>query len=111
LCATATRTKRPTVFSFDDENAPEPEDEGLKDALALLERKDNKKLISNALMQLDGEDAAIVTMFYYDDARVEEISEVTGLSESNVKVKLFRARKKLYGILEKMFRVELEIKN
>jgi RNA polymerase sigma-70 factor (ECF subfamily) len=111
LCASVMRTKKPVVFSFDDENTPEMEDEGLKDVLAQMESKDNRRMIGDALLQLDGTEAAIVTMFYYDDAKVEEISVVTGLSESNVKVKLFRARKKLYIILNKMFQRELEIKN
>jgi RNA polymerase sigma-70 factor (ECF subfamily) len=38
---------------------------------------------------------------------VEEIGEITKLSESNVKVKLFRARKKLYSILNEMLKGEL----
>jgi DNA-directed RNA polymerase specialized sigma24 family protein len=32
----------------------------------------------------------------------EEISDVTGISKSNIKVKLFRARQKMLEIIEKV---------
>ena len=32
----------------------------------------------------------------------EEISDVTGISKSNIKVKLFRARQKMLKIIEKV---------
>lgn len=67
-----------------------------------MDEKDRKKIISRALQQLASDDAAIVTMFYYDELTVEEISSVTGLGESNVKVKMYRARKKLHSILSRM---------
>ena len=38
---------------------------------------------------------------------VEEIGEIAKMTESNVKVKLFRARKKLYTILNDMLKEEL----
>ncbi|MEZ4903530.1 MAG: sigma-70 region 4 domain-containing protein [Spirosomataceae bacterium] len=34
-------------------------------------------------------------MYYIDESSIKEIVEITGLSESNVKIKLFRARKEL----------------
>jgi DNA-directed RNA polymerase specialized sigma24 family protein len=33
---------------------------------------------------------------------IEEISEVVGISKSNIKVKLFRARQKMLEIIEKV---------
>jgi len=34
-------------------------------------------------------------LYYMNDSTIEEIEQITGLSNSNVKVKLFRARKVL----------------
>lgn len=64
------------------------------------DRNDRKALVEWALAQLPAEDAAVVTFFYLEELGIEEIVTITGLGESNVKVKLHRARKKLLTILQ-----------
>jgi RNA polymerase sigma-70 factor (ECF subfamily) len=41
-----------------------------------------------------------MTFFYLEELGVDEIVTITGLGESNVKVKLHRSRKKLLSILQ-----------
>ena len=48
-------------------------------------------------------------MFYYDELSLKEILEITDLSESNLKVKLHRARKRLLTVVKN--NVEPEIIN
>ncbi len=50
----------------------------------------------------------LLTLFYYDENSIEEISEITEISSANVKIKLFRARKKLYIELDKILSSELK---
>jgi RNA polymerase sigma-70 factor (ECF subfamily) len=38
-------------------------------------------------------DALLLTLYYMEDNPIKEIAKITGLNESNVKVKLHRARK------------------
>jgi len=45
---------------------------------------------------LPEEDNLLITLFYKNENSIEDISEITGLSVSNVKVRLHRIRKKLY---------------
>ena len=52
-------------------------------------------MLEKALVRLTEDERALVTMFYLHEASVDEIHFITGLTRSNVKVKLFRARKKL----------------
>ena len=52
-------------------------------------------------------EATIITLYYLQDLSVDEIHEVVGISQSNIKVKLFRARKQLYKELEGMLKHEL----
>ncbi len=52
------------------------------------------------MARLDPEDASILSFFHLEELSVEEIVTITGLGESNVKVKLHRARKKLLTILQ-----------
>ena len=60
-----------------------------------------------AIKQLKEDDALIITLFYLNQNSVEEISEITNFSVSNIKVKLFRARKKLFPILTKSTKGEM----
>lgn len=41
-------------------------------------------------------------MFYKQEKTVEELASITGLSLSNVKVKLHRTRKKLMSLMQAM---------
>jgi len=63
------------------------------------ERAELRKVLDDALAQLNAEDASILSFFHLEEMSVEEIVTVTGLGASNVKVKLHRARKKLLDVL------------
>lgn len=54
---------------------------------------DLKKILDKALAQLDEQSRALVLLKDYEGYRYEEIAEITGLNESQVKVYLHRARK------------------
>lgn len=71
------------------------------------EANDRRAALEHALDRLAPEDAAVVTMFYLHEQNVEEIVTATGLSASNVKVKLHRSRKKLFDILNEHLREEV----
>lgn len=64
------------------------------------DREERSRLLHAALAKLPVEERAIIMLFYFEGAGTEEIAEVTSLSVSNVKTKLFRIRKKLYEELE-----------
>jgi RNA polymerase sigma-70 factor (ECF subfamily) len=53
-----------------------------------------------ALAQLPAEDRLVITLLELEEKPVREIAGLTGWSESNVKVRAFRARQKLKAILE-----------
>lgn len=72
-----------------------------------LEKQDRKKILKKALARLKEEDAFIVLLYYYKDNSIDEITEATGLSASNVKVKLHRGRKQLQKELNLLLREEL----
>jgi len=52
--------------------------------------------IEKALQMLTGQERILIEMYYYQEKSVEELAQISGLSESNVKVRLFRIRKKIY---------------
>jgi RNA polymerase sigma factor (sigma-70 family) len=61
-----------------------------------LDEVDRQRILEKALLRLPEEDNLLITLFYKNENSIEDISEVTGLSVSNVKVRLHRIRKKLY---------------
>lgn len=55
-----------------------------------------------ALEQLPPEDRAMIMLFYKDNKSMEEIAVITRLTETNVKTKIFRIRKKLFVLIKAM---------
>jgi RNA polymerase sigma factor (sigma-70 family) len=61
-----------------------------------LDENDRQLILERALSRLPEEDNLLITLFYKNENSIDDISEITGLSVSNVKVRLHRIRKKLY---------------
>lgn len=60
---------------------------------------DRQTAVRNAIASLPATESLLITLFYVNDHSVTEIHAITGLTEANIKVKLFRARKMLEGQL------------
>ena len=73
-----------------------------------IKNGEQKKYITEAIDNLPETDAFLITLFYLDESSVEEIEQITGLTKTNVKVKLFRARKKLLNELSLLLKDELK---
>lgn len=76
-------------------------------ALQQIEQKERAKMMDNCLLKLPEDERSIIWMFYYDELSLKEICEITLLSESNLKVKLHRARKRLLTIVETFVEPEI----
>ena len=87
------RTRKPGFQWIDElpflkENLDRSDEE--EDTLA-----ERGSLLERAIQRLPVDERALITLFYINESTVDEIHGITGLSKSNIKVKLFRARKKL----------------
>lgn len=69
------------------------------DTAAQINENERIRLLGMAMRKLPPDESAILTLFYMEDHPIKEIVKITGLSESNVKVKLHRGRKRLSEIL------------
>lgn len=76
--------------------------------LQQLQCTNSAQLLRSALSQMKPEDASLITLYYLNEQSVKEITLVTGLTESNVKVKLFRLRNALKTILQKNLKSEVK---
>jgi RNA polymerase sigma-70 factor (ECF subfamily) len=60
-----------------------------------LLRDEIKTSILTLLDTLEEDERQIIELYYLDELSIKEVSTITNFSESNVKVKLHRARKTL----------------
>lgn len=71
-----------------------------------LQISEENEMIQRCIMKLPESERIIVSLYYYEELTVSEIAEIIGMSMSNVKVKLFRCRKKLFDELKTFFSLE-----
>lgn len=62
---------------------------------------ETKSAILSLLSHLDDESKMIVDLYYLEEQNIKEVADITGLTESNVKIKLYRARKTLAQYADK----------
>jgi len=72
----------------------------LETAFDIMDRADRQRSVKECLRRLPPADSALITLFYYEELSLGEISKIINLDPNNIKVKLFRARKRLAAILK-----------
>ncbi|MBI9062069.1 MAG: sigma-70 family RNA polymerase sigma factor [Marinilabiliaceae bacterium] len=101
------RSRKPVSADLESKEVAQFEMNYAESNMHQLEKQDRKKILKKALGKLKEEDAFIVLLYYYKDNSIDEITDTTGLSASNVKVKLHRGRKQLQKELNLLLREEL----
>ena len=76
------------------------------DSLHTLELKEQRSIIDNAVQELEETDALLIDLYHLQEISITEISEITNMGKSAIKVRLLRARKKLAVHLEKRLPIE-----
>ena len=85
---------------FTGEEIPEDLADGQEEVIEGIIRKEEYRSLYRAIGLLPDTQKEVVTLFYFSRLSIKSISEITGKSETNVKVLLCRARDKLRTILE-----------
>jgi RNA polymerase sigma-70 factor (ECF subfamily) len=102
LAVSSTRGKKMDFVLFDESrisNVPDEPDETMFGAADTGERL---IFLYLAMKQLTPEEQAMIMLFYKNDKSMEEIAAITGLTETNVKTRIFRIRKKLFVLIKEM---------
>ncbi len=74
-----------------------------------MEITERTAIIQAILRHMPPDEELLLTLYYLEECSINEIVQITGLSESNVKVKLFRARKRFYDLLKKYMKNEINV--
>lgn len=95
----ATR-KRKIIFPVVDESQLENvADEEVETIFDNENDEDLLQRLEDAIEKLNTEEKTLITLYYLEDKPVAEVSEILQLSTENVRVKLYRIRKKLYILI------------
>jgi len=97
-----TRKRQQSFTPIDERIMGDTTEDAILEDLDQVDEDQQTKMINAAIDRLPPDESALVTLFYMEENSVEDISQITGLSISNVKVKLFRIRKKLYDEMQQM---------
>lgn len=90
-----TRRKREATTDIDErrmESIPEDEEE-------ILLKEARMEQLEHAMEKLPAAERVLIELFYMQDMAIDDISVVTEDTPGNVKVKLFRTRRKLAGLI------------
>jgi RNA polymerase sigma factor (sigma-70 family) len=107
---TAISKTRKTKFelnSIEDNTIDELDFDKINDGLKNLRSEEQRKYINEVLESLPEDESAIMTFYYLNENSVDEISKITGLTKSNIKIKLLRARNKFFIKLKSLLKEEM----
>lgn len=94
-----TRRKRQQYFQIDENRLRRVDDDQAEQIESIADNEQMLDALARAIEQLNAEDRALVTLYYYEERSIAECAEIVGQSQSNIKVRLHRIRKKLYILL------------
>jgi len=72
-----------------------------------LDKQARSEAIRSCLEKLPGDAGFLLTLYYLEELSLKEISKITGNNMNNLKVKLFRSRKKLVQLIQDYIAPEL----
>ena len=80
--------------------------ETIDNALEGMIKDEKSSFIKSCINRLPCEDSYILTLYYFEELTLDEMAKIIEASANTIKVKLFRARKKLAVILVKHIKTE-----
>jgi len=97
-----TRVSKHESADIDDSIIENVSDSDVESEMERLDSEERLSRLDKAMEQLQADERALILLFYMEEKTVAEVATITGLTVSNVKVKIFRIRQKLLVILQKM---------
>ncbi len=106
-CISELRKRRIEFKSLDDRQISDQDEQRMHDYYRENRKEDQEKYLALAMEKLPEDDQVLVTLYYYENQSMDEISVITGLTVSNIKVKIHRARKRMQLFLYEMLNEEV----
>lgn len=100
-CISRLRKKKLDVNQIDDVYQKDISTSEYREIEHFITTKEKQEALKKALSELPSDDSFLLTLFYLEELDHKEIAKITELTRDNIKVKIFRARKKLFEVLKK----------
>jgi RNA polymerase sigma-70 factor (ECF subfamily) len=97
--------KRKYEFTAIEDNFANIPDDEIPEGIGEISTQDKLRCLDIVLKKMPPADALLISMFYLNDRNIKDISQITGNSEANVKVKLHRIRKFMNFEINKLIRL------
>ena len=104
----STRHKKHIAVEIDDNLTDVLQNNQIEGAIKNLDEYDRKLLIKEALAKLNELDYTVLSLYYYEDLSLKEISKIVEKEKNYLKVILQRARLKLYNGFSVSLKKELK---
>lgn len=78
------------------------------ESFSRLQQQEQRKIIHVVLSEMEMEDRLLLTLYYLNESSIAEIAEITTIPVENIKMKLHRARKKMYVLLNNKLKTEMQ---
>ena len=102
------RHKKHITIEIDDHLIEAFENDQIESVIKNLDENDRKMLIAEALTKLNELDYTILSLYYFEDLSLKEISKIVEKEKTYLRVLLQRARLKLYNGLSISLKKELK---
>lgn len=96
------RKKKQEFVAIDEAQINNVSEEEVSELLGRTPANEQVDKLEVALANLPPDERALIMLFYWKGKSVDDLTVITGLSVSNVKVKLHRIRKKLFVLIKGM---------
>lgn len=103
------RKKKLKTFSINDDHFRTFDIGDNDHFLSKITNEEQMAIVHSAINRLSAEERALVTLFYMNECSIKEITVITDDTEANVKIKLFRVRKKLGEMLKHTFHNKMSL--
>jgi RNA polymerase sigma-70 factor (ECF subfamily) len=97
-----TRKRKLEFLAIEEAQIENVSEEQMARAMGGCDESEQVKRLETALTLLPPDERAIILLFYMEEKSVEEVARITGMTQSNVKTRLHRIRKKLFVLLNGM---------
>ena len=99
VAISATRKTKQPVLLIEENKINNVPDDVAESMMELSHDEEKIVLLMNAIDLLTPDERALITLFYLEERSIDEVSSIMKISQSNVKVRLHRTRKKLYLLM------------
>lgn len=94
------RKTKTNKLDIDDSYIETSAEDELIEKLNLESIEERERSLKSAIAKLEAEQQLLLQLYYDKDMSVVDIAKITNLSESNVKVKIHRARQRLLKLMQ-----------